>query len=336
MFGSVDVATSEWTEGIFAQLWRKANKDRKNFTWIVLDGPVDCEWVDNLSSVMDDNRMLTLANNERIPMLRPNCTLLFELSELTHASPAIVSRAGVVHVSPSDLGYKPLLASFLAKREERASLAPLFERMLGGFLSVVSEAGCEVTCSQVGLVESLLKAVRALLEIHSPAEHSRALLERLFLFALIWSVGGVLPESERPKADEYLRGPCASLYPSCVAVFSLPPILLPPPFHVLLRSTSLPPACCCALSLLPCRAISLSFACVTVISPSLPRTLSPPSSHVLLCCPSLPLFVRGVPSIPCSTVRAFFPSMSSCAAFLPLPLPLRSGCASLLLTPPSL
>ena len=118
MFGTMDVAAGEWNDGIFSQLWRKANKDKKNFTWLVLDGPVDAIWIENMNTVMDDNKLLTLANNDRIPMLRPNVTLHFEVEDLRNASPATVSRAGIIYVSEADLGCMPFVTSWLASRSQ--------------------------------------------------------------------------------------------------------------------------------------------------------------------------------------------------------------------------
>ena len=64
---------------------------------MVLDGDLDANWIESMNSVMDDNRMLTLASNERIP-LKSNMRMVFEIRDLDYATPATVSRAGILYV----------------------------------------------------------------------------------------------------------------------------------------------------------------------------------------------------------------------------------------------
>ena len=150
MFGSLDVIANEWTEGIFAALWRKANKDKKHFTWLVLDGPVDAIWIEKMNTVMDDNQILTLANNDRIPMMRPNVTLHFEVEDLRNASPATVSRAGIIFVSLSDLGWLPMVESWVKTRKaaEGEALGKLFNRCVQPLLDYIGkECRPSMACS---------------------------------------------------------------------------------------------------------------------------------------------------------------------------------------------
>lgn len=79
MYGVMNDLSGEWTEGVFSALWAKYNSRSLKFnTWITCDGPVDAIWIENLNTVLDDNRILTLANNDRIAMTE-NVKLVFEV-----------------------------------------------------------------------------------------------------------------------------------------------------------------------------------------------------------------------------------------------------------------
>ena len=104
LYGVVLLATREWKDGILSCTMRSLGEiPDTNPKWIVLDGDLDANWIESMNSVMDDNKLLTLASNERIP-LKPHMKMLFEIRDLRFASPATVSRAGILYISDSD-GY---------------------------------------------------------------------------------------------------------------------------------------------------------------------------------------------------------------------------------------
>lgn len=80
--------------------------------WIIFDGDVDPEWVENLNSVLDDNKLLTLPNGERLA-IPPNVRIMFEVQDLKHATLATVSRCGMVWFSEDVLTTEMIFENFL-------------------------------------------------------------------------------------------------------------------------------------------------------------------------------------------------------------------------------
>eukprot|EP00397_Hematodinium_sp_SG-2012_P006917 GEMP01006954.1.p1 GENE.GEMP01006954.1~~GEMP01006954.1.p1 ORF type:complete len:969 (-),score=224.17 GEMP01006954.1:581-3487(-) len=127
--------TKDWTGGAIAVIMRNMKNKLAVYAphhqhqWIVSDGDIDAMWIESMNTVMDDNKVLTLVSNERIPF---TCTmhLLLETHNMDHASPATVSRGGVPFINRTDVGWKPFMRSW---DEQMGPAAPRL--MLGGMMS---------------------------------------------------------------------------------------------------------------------------------------------------------------------------------------------------------
>lgn len=104
LFGCLNPKTKEWKDGVLSTVMRDMNRNNPPYKpsqkckWIILDGDIDPEWIESLNTVMDDNKVLTLVSQERIP-LTPEMRLILEVSHLKNATPATVSRGGVLFIN---------------------------------------------------------------------------------------------------------------------------------------------------------------------------------------------------------------------------------------------
>ncbi|KPA86847.1 putative dynein heavy chain [Leptomonas pyrrhocoris] len=122
LYGQVNEITREWTDGILSSIARgitRAALTEPDRQWVVFDGPVDALWIENMNTVLDDNKLLCLFNGERIK-LPTTATFMFEVQDLRVASPATVSRCGMVYLEPYYLdghrGWVPIARSLVESK----------------------------------------------------------------------------------------------------------------------------------------------------------------------------------------------------------------------------
>ncbi|CDI74192.1 hypothetical protein EPH_0001780 [Eimeria praecox] len=224
LYGSLDPTTREWRGGALEQAIRDASQEQDSTVsrWIILDGPVDVGWVENLNTVLDDNKKLCLSSGEVI-LLSPQTSLLFEVTDLRCASPATVSRCGMVYIHQDVLQWKSLLHSW-SRHSPTAKL--LGDAVVKDVTQTMRECcticiaflakckGGPLNISPSWMVLNVLRLFDALVaQIVEPAQRGEGAvadlleqsLEGALVFALLWGAGGTLSASERPAFEAAFR-----------------------------------------------------------------------------------------------------------------------------------
>jgi dynein heavy chain, axonemal len=230
LYGQFDPVSHEWSDGILAVSYRKfaqdTTPDRK---WLMFDGPVDAVWIENMNTVLDDNKKLCLMSGEII-QLSPTTNLIFEPMDLEQASPATVSRCGMIYMEPSSLGWRPIVKSWIAQLPSTLNDKPktllnnLFERFVDPTLQAIRKGGFRelVQTSDSNLVNSLMNLLDCQFDkFQIPvADENKSkptpkftmdpkeilvIIEGTYIFAHIWAFGGPLISDSREKFNVFMR-----------------------------------------------------------------------------------------------------------------------------------
>ncbi|XP_055843876.1 dynein axonemal heavy chain 6 [Episyrphus balteatus] len=217
LYGYVNLKTMEWQDGLLGLAVRTAvNNEDEIHQWIVCDGPVDAVWIENMNTVLDDNKMLCLANSERIK-LTPWVHMVFEVQDLAQASPATVSRCGMVYVDPEELGCLPLIQSWrngsiskLLTPEQLEFIHNLFKNYFEKFIKISIKHGTfpihQVVTSKTVLCCELLTALIETLKITSlQLDIAKSLLTKLFVWSTLWSVASNFREESQAVFENRMR-----------------------------------------------------------------------------------------------------------------------------------
>ena len=228
LYGVMDPVTRDWTDGILSKLFRELNGPllpgkENEMRLIIFDGDVDAVWVENMNSVMDDNKLLTLPNGERI-RLQPHCALVCETFDLQYASPATISRCGMVWVDPKNLGYTPFYERWVRLRcgdgvtvaEDRQTDADLLmalykkyvkrcvDYVLSGLIDgqQVEKLRQVIAIPNLDMVKQLCSSLDVFLGVEVEDRHD---IEGVYIFCLVWSMGAALVKDSRDRFDQFIK-----------------------------------------------------------------------------------------------------------------------------------
>lgn len=212
LYGQFDPVSYEWSDGILSIMFRAFARDSKQSKkWLVLDGPVDAVWIENLNTVLDDNKKLCL-NSGEVMVMTSEMSLIFEVLDLKQASPATVSRCGMIYLEPKALGWEVLGQSWMSVQDpvwmsdNSALVWDLLQWFVPPSLSFIRK-NC-VLLTNVGdscKVKSMLEIVRMLMvdACKNSPQYVTAWIQAAMLYGGVWGLAGALNQNSRVLFNEF-------------------------------------------------------------------------------------------------------------------------------------
>uniref|UniRef100_A0A7M5UV62 Cytoplasmic dynein 2 heavy chain 1 n=1 Tax=Clytia hemisphaerica TaxID=252671 RepID=A0A7M5UV62_9CNID len=203
LLGHIDMDTREWSDGVLTNAARQVVREPLEVqSWIICDGDIDPEWIESLNSVLDDNRLLTMPSGERI-QFGPNVNFLFETHDLSSASPATISRMGMIFLSNEDTDVQAIVNSWITREAKD-------NQMLAGWINDYFMKALQYTLKQEAFVvdTTLVGAVL------SGLSHMKGVTAKgEFACALMKGLGANLQEESRISLTKEIFKWCGESLP---------------------------------------------------------------------------------------------------------------------------
>lgn len=218
LYGAFDPISYEWTDGIASTIFREFAVDTKlDRKWLIFDGPVDAVWIENMNTVLDDNKKLCLTSGEVITMTG-EMSMIFEVMDLEQASPATVSRCGMIFMEPSVIGWEAFVKSWILRCNKQWT-ADWEDLLLEIFRWVVPDCLTFIRrqCRQylhpgdINLLTCTMNIFQMVIDeaVHeSPDEYGKYLFtwfQAALMYSVVWGLAGILDTESKVKFDEFYR-----------------------------------------------------------------------------------------------------------------------------------
>lgn len=233
LYGVLDPMTSEWRDGVLASIAKenvRASEESKDHRWIVFDGPVDTLWIESLNSVLDDSKLLCLDSGERIK-LPETMHLIFEVADLAVASPATVSRCGMVYLDANDLSWEAIVGKWARTSLSKYVQSQCADYILGTVrhyvplgMAWLEKQTVLIGGGAINAVQSCLDLFSAMLstvpdakvfaDVHGDTvlasddaifRERNELCNMIFAFSFVWSFGGNVDSAAQEQFDTFAR-----------------------------------------------------------------------------------------------------------------------------------